>query len=624
MSAEIYEAKLPTSMYPRTSTAGGPSCDQILGDLERRRQERSPQLEMMRLIRNTYNGDLIIPLPELSREERPAIANLIVTGIDQTAQRIASVLPAQECPPQKQGFDVHEEKARTATMAVDSWWRQNKMQTKMRRRARWFVGYASAPVVMRPDFGRGIPMWMVRDPLSSYPAPTQDPDDICPPDAIFTYFKSWSWLRQAYPEHAARLAAVAGVNRPDGALQFEMVEYVDCDVTVLGVLGPKNWGRQYQESYGMNTGPFMELERVANRTGLCPAVVPQRITLDRPKGQFDDAVGMYEAQARLMALEMIATEKGVFPDTYLLARPGETPQFISGPHDSRSGNINVVQGGVIQTEHLVAGPLTLNTIDRLERNQRVTSGVPSEFGGESPTSVRTGKRGDAIMAAVTSFPVQEAQEVFAEALQEENRRAIAIAKSYWGNEKRSFHISWKGKNTAVTYKANDVFTSDQNVVTYAMAGADVNGLRISALQGVGAGTLSKQRSMELDPLVENVEAERDRIVGEALEQAVLASLQAQAQSGQITPSDMGRIAQLVVQNKENLFGAIDQVQREAQERQASAGEPGTPGGPVAPGSPGAQPGLALPGMGQEQPTIGPPDAGQENLGSFLQLLRGGA
>lgn len=611
------------SMTRGPGTAAGPSIDWIMGTLERRRQDRSKVLEQMRLVRDCYNGELIVPLPELDTAESSSVANLIVTGIDQTAQRIASVMPSIDYPALRPGIKVSDEKARTRTLANMSWWDQNRLSQKMRRRSRWLIGYGSAPAVIRPNYTKAIPVWETRDPLSAYPCPTQDPDDITPPDAIFTFFKSWKWLRDCYPEAAARLAIVQGTpNQIPGNMQYEIVEYMDADVTVLGVLGQKQFGSQWGESMGLATS-YVELERVATPGGICPAVVPGRVTLDRPQGQFDGAIGMYQLQARLMALEVLAVERGVFPDTYLISRQNETAQFVSGPHDGRTGLVNIVKGGDIREQNLNPGFATTGVMDRLERAQRISSGVPAEFGGESPTNVRTGKRGDAVMAGVVAFPVQEAQEIFAAALEEENRRAVAIMKSCFGNERKSFYITQRGKAQAVDYVPNEAFETDVCRVTYAMAGADQNGLVVGLGQRVGMGMMSKRSAQEIDPMIADPEREHDRVVSEALEAAVLAALQAQAQQGTVTPADISRIAELVASNQMDLYGAIGAAQKEAQARQASSGEPGTPTGPAQPGSPEAQPGLAMPGQGQEVPTVGPPPQGAQNVRDFLRTLRGG-
>lgn len=604
-------------------TRTGPDPDWILGTLERRRAERGIVHEQMRRIRDAYNGDIVVPLPEMGRDEQSSVANLIVTGVDQTAQRIASVMPAIDYPSLRPGFKEHDERARQRVLVNRSWWDSNRMGLKMRRRARWLVGYSSSPAVIRPHWQKEIPVWEIRDPLSAYPAPTQDPDDICPTDCIFTFYKAFGWLKATWPAQAARLMMLWGsdVQRLYAHSQIELVEYVDADVTVLGVLGPKQWGNQWTESQGVAGREFVELERTATPGGMCPAVVPGRITLERPRGQFDAQIGMYSMQARLMALEIIAVERGIFPDTYLVSRPGETAQFISGPHDGRTGQVNVIKGGDVKDTNFNPGFAATGVIDRLERAQRISGGIPAEYGGESPTNVRTGKRGDAIMNAITSYPVQEAQEVLAEALSEENRRAVAVAKHCFGDRPRSIYVNFKGTQQALSYKADEVFDTDVNKVTYPLAGADINALVVGLGQRVGLGMMSKRTAMEIDPMCADPELEGDRVTAEGLTMAVMASLQAQAQQGAIPPADIARIAEIVARNQGDIFEAIAIVQREAQERQANAGPVGAPDGPALPGSPESMPGLAAPGMGAEQPTVGPPSQGMQNLGQFMQMLR---
>jgi len=62
-----------------------------------------------------------------------------------------------------------------------------------------------------------------------------------------------------------------------------------------------------------------------------------------------------------------------------------------------------------------------------------------------------------------------------------------------------------------------------------------------------------------------------------------------------------------------LFQAIEEVDREAQERQAAEAPQGAPE---------TMPGLAMPGMGAEVPEAVPePQAGVSNLASMLSALR---
>lgn len=585
----------------------GPSVDEIASMLFDRQTMQGPMIENMRQLRDTYNGDLIIPLPEMDRREKSAVANLITTGLDQTAMRISSTMPNVYYPAVKEGESASEKRARTRKRATLGWWEANKMPIKMRRRARWLIGYASSPVILRPDTKWGAARWDIRDPLNTFPSQGEDPDDMTPQNCIFTFTRSRAWLQARYPDALSKLKSDKNA-KPDDLVRI--AEYTDAEVTVLmasATIKPNPWDTD------MRGLPHVELERVHNRTGMCLAVVPGRITLDRPMGQFDSLVGMYNLQSKLMALEVIAVERGIFPDTYLVSRPGETARFVAGPYDGRSGQVNVVQGGDIKEMAANPGFATNGMMDRIERAQRIASGTPAEFGGESTSNVRTGKRGDAILSAVVDFPIQEAQEIFAASLQEENKRAIAIAKTYFGNERKSFYVSSRGAKGHVDYVPNKDFENDDNVVSYSHSGADANSLVVGLGQRIGIGIMSKQTAQEIDPFIADPELEKDRVISESLEQAMLQSIQTQAAQGQIPPADVAAIAALVASDKMDLASAIKKVQSDAQKRQAT---------PAPTGAPETMPGLAQPGMGAEQPAAAP--AAPADLAGFLASLGGGA
>lgn len=588
---------------------GGPSLDVIAARLEQRRQMLGPVFERMRKIRDAYYSEVVIPLPELDRTDDTHIPNLVATGLDQTSQRIASVMPDLFYPAVRPGKDASEERARIRRMANLSWWQFSRLPLKMRRRARFFTGYGVAPALIRPDFRKGVPCWDVRDPLGFFPSPAADPEEITPEDAIFVYERPWSWLRGHYPRQMSALRT--GWQEPHdvpGNKQFEVVEFHDDECKVLAVLGSASSG-----GWGDNRMPYVELERLRNPIELCPVVVPSRVTLGRQAGQFDGMYGMLMLQARLMSLNVTQVEKNIFPDVFLESRQNEEARFIAGPFDGRTGKVNVVAGGIIREVQSSPNFGAVQAMDQLERAQRITGGVASEFGGESPTNVRTGRRGDAVLSALVDFPIQEAQEVFAEALQEENHRAAKVARSWFGDQPRSFYVRWPKSNGPVDYVPNrDFAESDHNIVSYSMPGTDAAGLIVGIGQRVGLGILSSQGAAELDPMIGDPERERGRVAAEAVRAAVLAGLQQQATGGTLPLSDLARIADLVENERMDLIDAVLKAQREAQERQASEGPPGEPTGPVAPGAPEAQPGLAIPGMGAEAASApaAPPDLRQ--------------
>ena len=197
-------------------------------------------------------------------------------------------------------------------------------------------------------------------------------------------------------------------------------------------------------------------------------------------------------------------------------------------------------------------------------------------------------------------------------MQEENKRAIAIAKTYFGNERKSFYVSSRGAKGHVDYVPNKDFEDDNNIVAYSHSGSDINGLIVALGQRVGIGIMSKQTAQEIDPMIDDAEKEKERVIGEGLEQSLLQSIQSQAQQGAIPPADLAAI-DAAVRKGMTLGEAVTKVHEDAQKRQAKVAEAG---------SPETQPGLAQPGQGAEQPTAqgAPPP---QDVGSFLASLSGG-
>ena len=562
----------------------------------------------MRNLRDYYNGDVIVPLPELNADEQSAVANLLAQGLDQTAMRIASTRPDVYCPPTDPARKRSRDNAAIRRKAIFGWWENSRMDLQIAKRARQLIGYATTVTQLRFNPTKGVPEWHSRDPLTSFPATLLGVDDMRPRDVVFAYERPLGYLRSMYPETARMFQSDSGAGEDQA---IEMIEYVsDEEQVLIAMRGPVKTGL-FGTSPNSDENIVVELERAPNVMGQTPVVCAERISLDDSQGQFDGILGMYQMQARLMALEVIAVQKGVFPDTWLIGRQGETPQIVN-PADGLTGEVGVIRGGDLRDMQMQPGYMTNPAIDRLERAQRLTAGIPPEFGGESPTNIRTGRRGDAVLSAVVDFPVQEAQRVMARALQEENRLAIDMSKAYAGRKTKSFYVSSKTAKGRVDYTPDDNFDSTDNVVSYSQAGADINNLVIGGGQRVGMGTMSKKSFMAIDPLVEDPEFEHDAVIAEQLEQALLSSIQQQAAEGAIPPADLARIMELVSNNELELAEAVERVQREAQERQAEQ---------VAPTAPEAMPGLAQPGMGAEaMPAGAPPGGPPPELAELLGAL----
>ena len=585
------------------------SVEEIVAIYRHRRRAQGPIIDQMQRVRELANGDIVIPLNELDRNARSSVANLLIQGLDQTSMRVSSTMPQVYFPAFREGSERSKEVAGTRKKAMLAMWDANKMNMKLRRRARHLLAYSSSPVVIKPDFKTLTPKWHIRNPLDTFPCPSDDMDNPVPDDCIFTYRKPYSWLAMNY---SAQVDGKLRLGKVDHDSMFTILEFIDADEIVMVVVGAED--DPSLNPYERMGADAVELIRLPNRAGMPLVVAPNRITLDRPHGQFDGLLGMYYTRARLQALTEIAIERGIFPDEYLIARPGENPEIIQLAN-GKEGLLGVVKGGDLRTQQVNPGYKTEQALDRLERQERLEGAIPAEFGGESASNVRTGRRGENVLAATVDFRVQEAQEIFASSLAEEDKIAIAIEKAYWGNESKSFFLPGRATVGKVDYVPNKIWETDFHYVAYSAAGSDVNNLIIALGQRVGTGLMSKESAREADPLISDPDMEHDRIISEGVESALLASIQQQAANpeGPYQPADLALLVKKVLADNKSLYDAVEEVDQAARERQAQE---------MPQGAPETMPGLAMPGMGAEAPVEGPPPSGPEGLAGLLAQLGG--
>lgn len=600
-----------------------PNADQIVNLYSSRKKALAPRFSQMEEVKAAYEGKLDIPLPELDRNERPMVANLIAQGIDQNAMRIVSTMPNVTCPPMRAGYEIHEDNADDRRKAILGWWTMNRLRLIQARRARWLITYASAPAMIRPDPRRRIPFWQARSPRTTLPPPG---DDLTPTDMIFSFKKTLSWLRRIYPETVNHLD-IGPRDRANPDDEFVIVEYCDDEVLSQVVLGRATEGNVETGTWGADPGPrhgrpWVELDRLPNKAGICPAVYPTRIGLEDAVGQFDGLVGLYWNQAMLMALEVIAVKRAIFEDEWLEGRPGETLQVITEA-DGLAGIRGEINGGSIRKLGSQPGVMTYQTLDRIERAMRLSGGIPAEFGGESASNIRTARRGGQVLSSAIDFSIAEAQGTFEASLEEENVRAIAIDRAYFGGTK-SFYFSWNGRKGRGIYDPAKLWTTDENEVRYSFPGADLNELVVGIGQRLGMNIMSQYRAMELDPLQDDPDLERQRISAEGMQRAFVQGLQQQMSSGAIPPDDAAYIVDLILTGKaDSEADAVMRAQKRAQQRQASAPSAGPAEQPAAlpPGAPEAQPGLAAGPEGAGAAVIPEPGPAMGNLQELLGQLR---
>lgn len=572
-------------------------------------------IERMRVMRTLMNNEMPIPLPELSQDERNTVANLALSGMDQLARRMASVMPTSYWPNFDPGAHHGDRRARDKPRVMQGWHESNSLKIKMGKRGRYFLAYATSAVMIRPDTKTGIPRWQCYSPLDTF-LPKSQFDDYLPRQSIFTSTYSYGDLLTRFARDL-----VNAVSKPPGwdyendynnyDVEFEVLEYVDeneYSMILMGATPPyMHSGTSTYQSY--EKAPAARLTYAENLTGRNLVVCPGRITLDAQLGHFDGIVGMYQTQAALMALTVIAQRRSVWPAEWVTGFPNdpEEPEIVQVP-DAYKGIPGQINHGTIEKSQMDPAFRALEIMDRQAEGMRAEAGIPSEFGGQSSTNIRTGRRGAQVMSAAVDFTIAEAQDIFAKSMKEENKIAIAIDKAYF-NQKKTFFIETSGYVGKVEYTPSDLWDHDAHVVEYPFAGVDLQNLVIEGVQRVASGVMSRERFIEIDPAIPDAKAEIQRLHRQAVQDAFISGLQSLAANpeGPMQLPHLARLDEKLAQGKE-LYEAMIELQTEVQNEQAT----------VAPDPALAQPGLAMPGQGVEQPEALPEV--DQSMNRMTQLL----
>lgn len=577
------------------------------------RLEDTPLKRGMIEVRDRVNGDVVLPMIDVEGEpsmKAPSPA-IIADTIDSTAMRAASTRASIFVPPVHQAEPESIEYATTRRRSLYASWHKSAMGLLLRKSYRHLTGYGEMCMVVMPDYNIKRPRVHVRDPLTAYPEP-KDSVDVTPPSYCgFITGRSKAWLLKNFPEAAEWIGRATYSSLYETGL-WDVLEWVDEDQILLGIIGPRN----VTGSVG-KVDPML-LRRFENRAGgdgSCGVIIGQRVTLDRVMSQVSHIIGTTDLMDRLLVLDVIAQERAIFTDKYAIAADNQAPMILSGGgrwQDGRTGEMNIIQN-VKQIGELRGdtSPMTQQTIANLERAARQSGGLTGAMSGELNGSLRSGSTIGALNGVSIDPRVQELQEIMSVRLGLVNE---AIGRCYrydFAGRKLTLFSGWPTDKGHVELEPSVCFgegESFENVVAYPFPGADINSVTVAVLQLAGGKLMSLHTARAKHPHIEDPEFEDTMVQAEAVLAALLAGFQAQVQSGEIPQIDAAW-AYRQMKAGMALEDAIEQANQRAQERQAQQ---------VAPDDPAAQAGLAMPGMGAEAPVAGSP-APAQGLNNFRQL-----
>jgi len=598
--------------------------EEIVEIVRHRQEAQSPLLQKMLDVKDRYNGDYVIPIPSMDDEPvlPPLTPALISENIDALAQRAASVMPFIGCPAidgSKERGIRSREYADIRRRALSATWYQSRYKIKMRRAYRHLAGYATSCLVVSPDFKKGGARIDVRDPLGVYPEPSTYDDYDPPANCAFIHGKSGAWLRSNYPAARSEYGGPVESDEKSSVELWDVVEWVDEHNMVIGIMGPRY---HHYNQINQQHSTMIELSRSVNRAGVPCVITPGRVSLDKIASQVSNVVGIVDLMSKMMALEIMAQEKAIFPDRYIIGRSGQVPMIVGGEwKDGREGQVNILldaeQIGELRS---TPDPATNNAIDRLERNARISTGTVPQIGGESYGALRTGRGIDSLMGAAMDPRIQEMQEIMEAHLPYLNESIFATYQGYFGNKKYAMFTGYAGDSSQVEFVPNEHFETYDNVVSHSIPGADVQSTTIQLGQLLGMKGISLRTFRTKHPYIEDAEAEGRRVDEEQLEEAVMASIQQQALSGQLP---VVYVAKIEKHRKKGLdiFQSIEKADEEIRKEQAAAAPPPEEGQMMAPEQ---APGLAggpEAAMQQGPPTAGPsgefsPEAAQQMVSAL--------
>lgn len=584
----------------------------IISIMRQRRTMDDRLIKGMIAVRDRYNGDVVVPMPDVKNSPAmaPPVPNLVIEALDSLAMRANSTTPRITMPPLDWKSSSSNDHAETRRRSMYGHWHESQLDIKLFRAYRHYAGYGTFSMVTLFDDRTQRAVVELRDPLTSYPE-LRAPDDIREPKNVgFIFGRSVDWIRSHFPTQSAAFITNAAGKSWDTL--WDVVEWIDEFEIVVGIMGPKipAYGPVDARPYGYTA---YELARWPNRAGCVPVVAPRRVTLDRIQGQMTSLLGFNDTFGRATALDFVAMERAIFPDLVVIGQNGAPPQIFSGDwHDGREGKANVLANASVQVLERGPGPMSQQVLAGMERAIRSTGGAP---GIDDLAGQRTGAGTNALASLTVDPRMQEAQTVMQRALTMVNTHIMKTELGYAPSQKYTIIPGLRSDMNSVEVQPDRDYDFTENVVDYPYPGLDITQLSVAMIQLQGAELISKKTARSGHPLIDDPMQEETIVTLEQLDLATLNGISQQIEQGTF-PGGVPAIAhmrKLVSEGKE-LYEAVLETTAIAQTGQPAPGTPGAPD-PNAPPDPNTPPGQNLPQAAQQmlaggagQPPPGAPPA----------------
>jgi hypothetical protein len=534
--------------------------------------------------------------------DMPKIADFISSDLEDLSSLIAAAQPTVVVDPDSDQPKAIRDAERRAH-ALATYRRASRLEMTRRELAMDLAGTGLASMVIWPDYWSSdptqrYPTYIRKDPRHIYPDPAMsNPDEVT--SCVVSYRTKARVLAKQFPHIRGELFATHEQAYFDTA-DINVVEYYDSDWCIKLAAWHPSSGRARTTL----------IAAIRNLVG-CPLIVlAKRPTFDgKFRGQFDKAIGPLGTANRMMELHLAQLSDMIYAEK-IIKGVFDNPQDV-GP--GASLYTTDYQADIYRAKPAGSHNQLYQDIQILLEQARSAAGVPAARHGDIDQNIASAQFVTAIQGKYITA-VSNYQLLLADLEMRANTLAFKVDEAYLDYPNKVLASVPGGRTFKNTYTpSRDIGGRHENRVVYgAGSGMDSYNRKLSVIQDVNAGLVSRRTARGQLEYVLDVLAEESEMAREALEQAFLQLV------ADPNRADLGTITQVLAETTSGkTLGEVaqqmyDAAQEAAAAQQAAAGAELVPGVAPAPAALGA--------AGQGPPTQAPPEEqGLPPLGA----LRGG-
>ena len=512
--------------------------------------------------------------------------NLIQVALEDTAE--AAALPPTLRVTPSDTLERTKKQARQMEKIAQGYTETSKFDLLIPQSLMSLIAYGMAVWVAVPDMVQKIPLIESRDARNCYPEPGYRAGDHIR-KCMFARDIYISQLPSDYQNLVVtEMAANGHAYDSQKETKVTILEYFDEAEYVISAIYTSA-GTTITETVEYTP---VELERIENKTGVCPVVIGTRITLDNEvRGQFDQVIDILKAHSRLQQIMLEYMDQAVYSDIWVKDLIGDMP-YGGGAYVELGP-----QGSIGRVPPAVPSLAATNELGMLKDYVHLGGRWPKSRPGEIDQAIASAKFVEAT-AGMMNTAIKTYHLLLKHMYEQILPICFRIDKLHFEGTKTTAGVL-RNQEFLEDYDTKDINLSNRIRAEYGLGlGRDPAQSAVLHIQYSQSEFISKEFVMEnIDGLLD-VSREQSRIEHEQLASMMKAQIMLQAEQGALSPRALVEITRKRLDGELLVDLYEEFIVKPAEEAAASQMTSGLTGGPVQPG--------ALPGPGGPAGPGGPP------------------